>query len=321
MGLKFRTPSAERQARAQIEDRMAHSLSSWHGPHTLSSRCARAVWEKNHGTRKPGNFQLMGSVRPSPYTTGFNRQITEFDWGKMNFSHGDLSLSISSETYSVELDRRGATLYEVIDGKVVREYPKNVWVRISESAAMAYYEISDVADIVVVRQSFEGQRIIPIAGKTIFDNRGRKQVITTEQTRKTSLRIIDRTNQFIADAKHLEYFIPLFMPEDSAQFPKVFLAKTDELTIIGIGAAQAAGSLSSDTNVRAVFGLSGFIEIGHSFALVRGMHINTVKDPNTGIIESKFFEVELPLELVQRGFRLKSEYLVKLASDDFLEIR
>ena len=309
--------------RAQIEDRMAHSLSSWHGPHTVSSRCARAVWEKNHGTCKLGNgeFQHIGPVWPSPNIAGFNMRITEFNWGLRDFAQGDISVSIASETYSVELNRHGAVLYCIIDGKTVREYPKNVWVRISESAAMAYYEISDVADIVVVRQSFEGQRIIPIAGKTIFDNRGRKQVITTEQTRKTSLRIIDRTNQFIADAKHLEYFIPLFMPEDSAQFPKVFLAKTDELTIIGIGAAQAAGSLSSDTNVRAVFGLSGFIEIGHSFALVRGMHINTVKDPNTGITESKFFEVELPLELVQRGFRLKSEYLVKLASDGFLEIR
>jgi len=318
MGCGFKNPNTERQARADIERSMAHSLAGWHGPHDTPSNCARAVWEKNHGARKLGDFQLMGSVRPSPHTTGSNMRIREFNWKERDFAHGEISLSIASETYSVELDTRGAVLYGLIDGKAVRQYPENVWVRISESVARAYYELSDVADIVVVRQLFKGQRTVQVAGKAIFDRLGRPQVTTVEQTRETLLRIIERKDQFVSGE---EYFLPLFMPEDSAQFPKVFHAETEGLTIIGISAMEAKQMLSSDTDYRAVFGLSGFVTIGHAFVLIRGMHINTVINPKTGTIENKFFVVELPLDKVQRGLRLKPEYSVSLASDGFLEIQ
>ena len=115
-------------------------------------------------------------LAPRVQTCGFQ----EFSWEAKDFAHGNLSLSIASETYSVELDRHGAVLHCIFDGKAVCQYPENVWVRISESAARTYYEIADVADIIVVRRSFEGQRIEQ-SGRTIYDRFGASRYIPDEK--------------------------------------------------------------------------------------------------------------------------------------------
>ena len=93
------------------------------------------------------------------------------------------------------------------------------------------------------------------------------------------------------------------------------------IRINGIGASEAAAQISLDTDYSAVFGLSGFIEKGQSFSLIRGMYTNTIIDPRTGIPEIRYFEVVLPLDRISKGFRLKMEYLAHIENDGLLNIQ